>query len=81
MYEFRLPDIGEGISEAVLIDWLVAVGDAVREGDDLATVSTDKVDVELPAPRAGAIAELCWNPGETIPVGKVLLRHFIVLSA
>jgi len=74
MFEFQLPDIGEGISEAMLVEWLVKPGDTVKEGDDVATVSTDKVDVELPAPRTGVIAELCWQPGETIPVGDVVLR-------
>ncbi len=74
IFEFILPDIGEGISEALLVEWLVAPGDKVTEADDLATVSTDKVDVELPAPRAGVVTELCWQPGDTVPVGKVLLR-------
>jgi len=74
MFDFQLPDIGEGISEALLIEWFVAPGDQVKEGDDVATVSTDKVDVELPAPRTGVITELCWKPGDTVPVGEVLLR-------
>jgi pyruvate dehydrogenase E2 component (dihydrolipoamide acetyltransferase) len=74
MFDFQLPDIGEGISEALLIEWFVAPGDQVKEGDDVATVSTDKVDVELPAPRTGVITELCWTPGDTVPVGEVLLR-------
>lgn len=74
MYEFRLPDIGEGISEAVLTEWMVRVGDQVEEGEDLAAITTDKVDVELPSPRAGTIAELCWTPGDTINVGAVLVR-------
>jgi pyruvate dehydrogenase E2 component (dihydrolipoamide acetyltransferase) len=74
MYDFILPDVGEGISEALLISWTVAVGDALEEGAEVATISTDKVDVELPSPRAGAVAELCWQPGDTIPVGQVLMR-------
>lgn len=74
MYQFLLPDIGEGISEAILIDWTVKVGDVVAEGEEIASVSTDKVDVELPSPRTGTIAELCWKPGDTIPVGSVLIR-------
>ena len=74
MFEFLLPDIGEGISEALLISWTVKVGDKVGEGDEIATISTDKVDVELPAPRAGTVAEVCWKPGDTIPVGEVLVR-------
>lgn len=74
MYDFILPDIGEGISEALLINWSVEPGQQVDEGDEIATVSTDKVDVELPAPRAGTVAELCWKPGDTIKVGSVFMR-------
>ncbi len=74
MFEFRLPDIGEGISEALLIAWTVAEGDQVAEDDEIATISTDKVDVELPAPRSGKVVELLWKPGDTIPVGEILVR-------
>lgn len=74
MYEFILPDIGEGISEALLINWTVKAGDRVEEGDELATISTDKVDVELPSPRAGVVSELCWKPGDTVQVGSVFVR-------
>lgn len=74
MQDFKLPDIGEGISEARLVEWLVKVGDRVADGDDVATISTDKIDVELPAPCSGRVAELCWKPGETVKVGQVLLR-------
>lgn len=74
MQDFKLPDIGEGISEARLVEWFVKVGDHVEDGADVATISTDKVDVELPAPCSGRVAELCWKPGETVKVGQVLLR-------
>jgi pyruvate dehydrogenase E2 component (dihydrolipoamide acetyltransferase) len=74
MRDFKLPDIGEGIGEAQLISWLVAVGDRLDEGTEVATVSTDKVDVELPSPCAGTVTELLWTPGDTIPVGEVLIR-------
>ena len=74
MYEFLLPDIGEGISEAELISWSVQPGDRVEEDQELATISTDKVNVELPSPRAGTVKELCWNPGDIIEVGAVFLR-------
>ncbi len=74
IYEFILPDIGEGISEARLINWSVKAGDRIKEGEEVATISTDKVDVELPSPRSGTIAELCWEPGDTIKVGSVFLR-------
>ena len=71
--DFRLPDIGEGISEASLVEWLIAVGDTVEEGDDVAVVSTDKADVELASPRSGTVAQLCWTPGDLVKVGEVLL--------
>lgn len=74
MYEFRLPDIGEGLHEAELLAWDVSVGDTVAEGDSIAQVSTDKVNVELPSPRAGIISALPWSPGDIIPVGEVLAR-------
>mgnify|MGYP006443233681 CR=1 FL=1 len=74
MYEYILPDIGEGISEALLINWSVSPGDHVDEDQEVATISTDKVDVELPSPRAGTVAELCWQPGDTVLVGSVFMR-------
>jgi pyruvate dehydrogenase E2 component (dihydrolipoamide acetyltransferase) len=74
MYEFRLPDIGEGLSEAELLEWLVKVGDQIQEGDDLASISTDKVNVDLPSPTSGVVAELPWEVGDVIPVGDVFMR-------
>ena len=74
MYEFILPDIGEGISEALLISWAVEAGQHIEEDQEVATISTDKVDVELPSPRAGVVSELCWQPGDTVQVGAVFLR-------
>ena len=74
MFDFLLPDIGEGISEATVIEWSVKAGDVVEEGEDLVTMSTDKVNVDLPSPRAGRIVELCGKPGETLKVGSVIVR-------
>lgn len=74
IHEFRLPDIGEGLSEAELLEWLVKVGDPINEGDDVALISTDKVNVDLPSPSAGVVVELPWNVGDIIPVGDVLMR-------
>jgi pyruvate/2-oxoglutarate dehydrogenase complex dihydrolipoamide acyltransferase (E2) component len=72
--DFKLPDVGEGISQAELLEWRVAVGDDVAEDQIVAFVSTDKVNVELPSPRAGTVEELCWNEGDIVPVGSVLIR-------
>ena len=74
MYEFRLPDIGEGLHEAELLAWLVKVGDRIKEGDDLASISTEKVNVDLPSPKTGVVAELPWEVGDIIPVGDVFMR-------
>ncbi len=74
MYEFKLPDIGEGLHEAELLEWDVKVGDTVAEGDAVAQISTDKVNVELPSPCAGVVLELPWNSGDVIEVGQVLMR-------
>jgi len=72
MREFSLPDIGEGLAEAELLDWLVEVGEQVREGQPLAEISTDKVNVEIPAPCDGIIVELPWEVNDSIPVGATL---------
>lgn len=74
MGDFLLPDIGEGLAEAELLGWLVAPGDPVTEGQPVCEVSTDKVTVELPAPRDGVITELLWSVGDVVPVGSALLR-------
>jgi len=73
MYEFKLPDIGEGLSEGELVEWLVAEGDMVAEGADIANVSTDKVVVTLNAPCAGRVVRLAAAPGTVVPVGDLLM--------
>jgi pyruvate/2-oxoglutarate dehydrogenase complex dihydrolipoamide acyltransferase (E2) component len=70
--EFRLPDVGEGIDGAELLEWKVAVGDRVREDQPLADVETDKAIVTLPSPADGVIAQLCFAAGDRVPVGEVL---------
>ncbi len=74
MFQFRLPDIGEGLSEGELLEWHVAPGDTVKEGDDIASISTDKVSVVLPSPRSGLITARYGKPGDIIPVGSVLIE-------
>lgn len=73
MVDFTLPDIGEGMAEAEIVTWLVAVGDAVTEGTPLLEISTDKIVVELPAPCDGWITDLRWQAGDVVKVGQVLL--------
>jgi pyruvate dehydrogenase E2 component (dihydrolipoamide acetyltransferase) len=71
-YEFKLPDIGEGIHEAELLAWRVSVGDSVRDGQDIVTLNTDKVTVELPSPCSGKVLALHGAPGEVLVVGTVI---------
>lgn len=70
----RLPDVGEGVAEAELVEWLVKVGDHVREDQSLAIVMTDKASVEVPSPVAGEVLWLAAEPGENIAVGSDLVR-------
>jgi len=73
--EFKLPDLGEGIVDAELVQWLVAAGDTVAAGDPIAEVMTDKASVELPAPFAGTITQLNVQPGDQVKVGQMLLSY------
>lgn len=72
--EFRLPDLGEGLTEAELVSWAVAVGDTVALNQVIAEVETAKALVELPSPFAGVVRELLTAPGDTVPVGTALIR-------
>jgi pyruvate dehydrogenase E2 component (dihydrolipoamide acetyltransferase) len=72
-FEFELPDVGEGVAEGTLENWLVEVGDAVSEDQPVAEVETDKALVEVPAPVDGTVKELLWEPGDVIPVGDVFI--------
>ena len=71
-HEFRLADIGEGLEEAEIINWLVAVGDQVTRDQPLIEVMTDKSNAELPAPITGTIVELGGAVGDLIMVGEVI---------
>jgi pyruvate dehydrogenase E2 component (dihydrolipoamide acetyltransferase) len=73
-YDFRMPDIGEGIAEVEIVDWLVSVGDRVHEDQLVVTVETDKARVDMPTPVSGTLTELGAQPGEVLPVGAVLFR-------
>ena len=70
---FLLPDLGEGLTEAELVNWLVAVGDEIRVDQPIAEVETAKSMVEVPSPYAGTVAVLHGKPGETLDVGKPLI--------
>ena len=72
-FEFKLPDIGEGVAEAEIVEWHVAVGDRVEEDQLVAFAMTDKATVELETPRAGIITEVGGKVGDILPIGSVLV--------
>jgi len=72
--DFLVPDLGEGLEDATITSWSVAVGDTVELNQTLCTVETNKAEVEIPSPFAGRIAELGGGEGETLNVGAVLVR-------
>ena len=72
-YEFKLPDIGEGVTEGEVVEWHVAVGDVVKEDQALVEVMTDKATVTITAPKAGRIAALQGAKGDVVKVGAVLV--------
>ncbi len=68
------PAGGESVTEGTILEWAVKVGDTVEDGDTVVEISTDKVDMELPAPAAGTITELLAQEGATVVVGQVIAR-------
>ncbi len=72
-HEFRLVDIGEGLTEAEIVSWLVAIGDQVVEDQPVVEIETDKAVVEMPAPVTGTVIALGGDVGAVISVGEVLL--------
>ena len=72
-FEFKLPDIGEGVVEGEIVEWMVAVGDTVKEDDPILSVMTDKATVEIPAPCDGTVVSIVGDEGDIIPVGGVCI--------
>ncbi len=72
-YEFKLPDLGEGLTEGEISRWLVSEGQDVAEDDPLVEIQTDKTTVEIPSPAAGTVTRILVGEGEVIPVGTVLV--------
>src|ERR1700722_4798409 len=73
--EFNLPELGEGVYEAEAVRWLVNANDAVKPGQPLLEVLTDKATMEVPAPFAGVIQTLLVEAGQKIKVGQAILRY------
>jgi pyruvate dehydrogenase E2 component (dihydrolipoyllysine-residue acetyltransferase) len=72
-YEFKLPDLGEGLTEGEIARWLVAEGQEIAEDDPLVEIQTDKTTVEIPSPAAGKVASILVAEGDVVPVGTVLV--------
>jgi pyruvate dehydrogenase E2 component (dihydrolipoamide acetyltransferase) len=72
-FEFKFPDIGEGLTEGEIVRWLVKEGDEVKEGQPLVEVETDKALAEIPSPRTGVILEILAKEKEIVKVGQVMV--------
>ena len=72
-YEFKLPDLGEGLTEGEVARWLVSEGDDVAEDQPLVEIQTDKTTVEIPSPAAGKVAQILVEEGAVVPVGTTLV--------
>src|SRR5208283_1707889 len=70
----KMPDVGEGVAEAEIVEWHVKVGDAVAEDQPIAAVMTDKATVEIPTPVAGVVVALGGGVGDVLAVGAELIR-------
>ena len=72
-YEFKLPDLGEGLTEGEIARWLVSEGQEVAEDDPLVEIQTDKTTVEIPSPAAGVVSQILAAEGDVVPVGSVIV--------
>ncbi|MEK6274830.1 MAG: dihydrolipoamide acetyltransferase family protein [Actinomycetota bacterium] len=72
-YEFKLPDLGEGLTEGEVARWLVSEGDEIAEDQPLVEIQTDKTTVEIPSPAAGKVASILVEEGKVVPVGTILV--------
>ena len=74
VFAFKLPDIGEGVVEGEVVEWMVEVGDSVKEDDPILSVMTDKATVEIPSPTDGVVKSLVGEPGTILAVGQVCIE-------
>ena len=80
IFAFKLPDIGEGVVEGEVVEWMVSVGDTVKEDDPILSVMTDKATVEIPSPTDGVVKSLVGEPGTILAVGQVCIEFETDLS-
>ena len=74
IFAFKLPDIGEGVVEGEVVEWMVSVGDSVKEDDPILSVMTDKATVEIPSPTDGVVKSIVGEPGTILAVGQVCIE-------
>src|SRR5512136_2631536 len=72
-YEFKFPDIGEGLTEGEIVRWLVKEGDEIKEGQPLVEVETDKALAEIPSPKTGVVQKILAKEKEIVKVGQVIV--------
>ena len=72
-YEFKLPDLGEGLTEGEIARWLVSEGDEIAEDEPLVEIATDKTTVEIPSPAGGTVSRILVGEGDVVPVGTVIV--------
>jgi pyruvate dehydrogenase E2 component (dihydrolipoamide acetyltransferase) len=72
-YAFKLPDLGEGLTEGEIARWLVSEGDEIKEDDPLVEIATDKTTVEIPSPAGGVVSQILVGEGDVVPVGTVIV--------
>src|SRR5436305_13222081 len=72
-YEFKLPDLGEGLTEGEIARWLVGEGQEIAEDEPLVEIATDKTTVEIPSPAAGVVTRILVGEGDVVPVGTLLV--------
>lgn len=72
MIKVVLPELGEGVTKAVISYWYVKEGDKVKEKDDLVELTTDKATFNLPSPATGTITEIIFHEGDTVNIGETL---------
>ena len=73
VYEFKFPDVGEGITEGEIVRWLVKEGDIVKQDQAIGRIETDKAVVDMPSPVAGKVIKIHFKAGESVQVGQILV--------